>query len=158
MDGDELASDSPITSGLTGSVMLWASPVKAEAKAGDDQHRVDVLLKSSQASWLADPPDVEIKLKENDAPTDHAWIIPLPMPGKTPPLAPKKHRTGGTTLAGLGKEFSGLWIGVFNADPSNERSYELTVTLRRKPPVEVKTEMKPPAQSPVAGKFFGRKK
>ena len=107
---------------------------------------------------LADPPDVEIKLKENDAPTDHAWLITLPMPGKVQPLAPRKHRTGGTTLAGFGKEFSGLWIGVFNADPSNERSYELAVTLRRKPPVEVKKEMTPPAQSPVAGKFFGKKR
>jgi hypothetical protein len=106
---------------------------------------------------LAEPPDVEIKLKENDAPTDHAWLITLPMPGKTQSLAPKKHRTGGTTVAGLGKDVSGLWIGVFNADPSNERSYELAVTLRRRPPVEVKKEMKPPAQSPVAGRFFGRK-
>ena len=60
-------------------------------------------------------------------------------------------------MAGLGKDVSGLWIGVFNADPSNERSYELAVTLRRRPPVEVKKEMKPPAQSPVAGRFFGRK-
>ncbi|HEY2994040.1 MAG TPA: hypothetical protein VGM22_14585 [Methylomirabilota bacterium] len=108
---------------------------------------------------LADPPDVEIKLKENDTPSDHAWLIPLPMPGKVQPLAPKKHRTGGTTLPGLGKEFSGLWIGLFNADPSNERSYELSVILRRKPPAEApRAAIKPPAESPVAGRFFGRRK
>ena len=105
----------------------------------------------------ADPPDVEIKLLENDAPTDHAWLITLPMPGKVQPLAPKRHRTGGTTLTGLGKEFSGLWIGVFNADPSNERSYELSIALRRKPPTEAPRQMSAPALSPVAGKFFGRK-
>ncbi len=52
MTGDELASWSPITSGLTGSVMHWASPVVADAKVGDDEHRVDVLLSSSDASWL----------------------------------------------------------------------------------------------------------
>ncbi len=107
---------------------------------------------------LADPPNVEIKLKENDAPTDHAWLITLPMPGKVQPLAPKRHRTGGTTLPGLGKDFSGLWIGVFNADPSHERSYELSITLRRKPPTEAPKQIKAPAESPVAGKFFGRKK
>ena len=74
-------------------------------------------------------------------------------------LAPKKHRTGGTTLPGLGKEFSGLWIGLFNADPSNERSYELSVILRRKPPAEApRAAIKPPAESPMAGKFFGRKR
>ena len=108
---------------------------------------------------LADPPDVEIKLKENDSPSDHAWLITLPMPGKVQPLAPKKHRTGGTTLSGLGREFSGLWIGLFNADPSNERSYELAVTLRRKPPAEApKQTIKAPAESPVAGKFFGKRR
>ncbi|HTO11053.1 MAG TPA: hypothetical protein VMQ51_05735 [Candidatus Binatia bacterium] len=107
---------------------------------------------------LADPPDVEIKLKENDAPTDHAWLVTLPMPGKVQPLAPRKHRTGGTTLPGLGRDFSGLWIGVFNADPSNERSYELTITLRRKPPTEAPKTIKPPAQNPLAGKFFGKKR
>lgn len=106
---------------------------------------------------LADPPDVEIKLKENDAPTDHAWLITLPTADKAEKLVPKKHRTGGTTLAGFGKDFSGVWIGVFNADPSSERSYELSVALRRKPPVEAKREIKPPAQSPIAGRFFGRK-
>jgi hypothetical protein len=106
---------------------------------------------------LADPPDVEIRLKENDAPTDHAWLIALPMPGaQAAPLAPKKHRTGGTTLAGFGKDFGALWIAVFNADPSNERTYELELTLRRKPPTEAPRAMKAPAQSPVAGKFFGR--
>ena len=107
---------------------------------------------------LIEPPDVEIKLKENDAPSDHAWLITLPMPGKTQPLAPKKHRTGGTTLAGFGKDFSELWIGVFNADPSNERSYELSIALRRKPPAEAPKGMKAPAASPIAGRFFGRKR
>jgi len=86
--------------------------------------------------------------------------VTLPMPGKVQPLAPKKHRTGGTTLPGLGKEFSGLWIGVFNADPSNDRSYELAVTLRRKPPTEApKPGAKAaPAPPPTSGKFFGRKR
>jgi len=78
------------------------------------------------------------------------------MPGKSQPLAPKKHRTGGTTLPGFGKDFSELWIGVFNADPSNERSYELSIALRRKPPTDAPKGMKPPAPSPIAGKFFGR--
>jgi ABC-2 type transport system permease protein len=52
MLGDQIASSNPITSGMTGSVMHWASPVKAEAKVGDDTHRVDVLLRSSDSSWL----------------------------------------------------------------------------------------------------------
>jgi ABC-2 type transport system permease protein len=52
MDGDQVSSSNAITSGLAGSVMHWASPVKADAKVGDDEHRVDVLLRSSAGSWL----------------------------------------------------------------------------------------------------------
>jgi ABC-2 type transport system permease protein len=53
MDGDEVSSSSVITAGLTGSVMHWASPIKAEAKVGGDTHNVTVLLRSSDASWLS---------------------------------------------------------------------------------------------------------
>ncbi len=52
MNGDQVLASSVITGGLAGSVMHWASPVKADAKAGDDEHRVDVLLRSSEGSWL----------------------------------------------------------------------------------------------------------
>jgi len=100
---------------------------------------------------LADPPDLEIKLKENDAASDHAWLITLPVTGKAEPLAPRKHRPGGTTLPGFGKEFGTLWIAVYNADPSSERVYELAVTLRRKPPEVFKPGTVPP------GKFFGKR-
>jgi hypothetical protein len=105
---------------------------------------------------LTDPPDVEIKLRNNDAPSDHAWLVTLPASGKAPSLAPRRHRTGGTTLAELGREFSGLWMGVFNADPSNDHRYELEITLRRKPP-----PAPPPgarAAAPPSTKFFGRKR
>jgi ABC-2 type transport system permease protein len=59
MDGDQVASSSMITGGLTGSVMHWASPVKAEAKVGDDEHRVEALLKSSDGSWLTTSTQVQ---------------------------------------------------------------------------------------------------
>jgi ABC-2 type transport system permease protein len=59
MDGDQLASSNLITSGLTGSVMHWASPVKADAKVGDDEHRVEVLLRSSDAAWRTSSTMVE---------------------------------------------------------------------------------------------------
>ncbi|HEX8109135.1 MAG TPA: Gldg family protein [Kofleriaceae bacterium] len=59
MDGGQVASSSMITGGLTGSVMHWASPVKADAKAGDDEHRVEVLLRSSDGSWLTTSTQVE---------------------------------------------------------------------------------------------------
>ena len=63
MDGDEMSSSNMITAGLTGSVMHWASPVKAEAKVGDDQHSVDALLHSSDGTWLTTSTSVEPNLK-----------------------------------------------------------------------------------------------
>lgn len=63
MDGDEVASSSVITGGLTGSVMHWASPVKADAKVGDDEHRVEVLLRSSEGSWLTTSTQIEPNLR-----------------------------------------------------------------------------------------------
>jgi hypothetical protein len=52
-----------ITSGLTGSVLHWAAPVKADAKVGDDAHTVDVLLRSSDASWRTSSLTVEPDLR-----------------------------------------------------------------------------------------------
>jgi len=106
---------------------------------------------------LADPPDVEIHLKENGAPTDHAWILTLAAPGKPQALAPRKHRVGGTKLAELGQEFGGAWIAVFNADPNSEKSYELSIALRRKAPIPPKIDVKAAAAA-TASKFFGRKR
>ena len=103
---------------------------------------------------LADPPNVEIKLKENDAPTDHAWLVTLPAPGKAQPAAPRKLRVGGTRLEELGRQFSGFWMGVFNADPGNDRSYELSIILRRKPP-PLPPDPKPGAK-PAPERFFGK--
>lgn len=59
LDGDQLASSSAITSGLAGAVMHFASPVKAEAKVGDDQRKVDVLLRSSSGAWTTTSTNVQ---------------------------------------------------------------------------------------------------
>jgi hypothetical protein len=83
---------------------------------------------------LADPPNVEMRLTENDAPTDHGWLVTLPASAQGQPAAPRKHRPGGTTLEELGPQFGGFWLAVFNADPRNDRVYELSIILRRKPP------------------------
>lgn len=53
MDGDQLAPGHAITGGIAGSVLHYASPVKAQDKVGDDKRHVDVLLRSSSESWLS---------------------------------------------------------------------------------------------------------
>ena len=106
---------------------------------------------------LTDPADVEIHLKENNAPSDHAWLLPQAVPGKPQALAPRKQRVGGTKLTDLGREFGGLWIAVFNADPNSDKRYELSITLRRQAPVAPKVDAKA-APAATASKFFGRKR
>ena len=90
----------------------------------------------------------------SDAPTDHAWLVTLPAPDKAQPAAPRKHRVGGTTLEELGRQFSGFWMGVFNADPSNDRVYELSIILRRKPP-PLPPDPKP-APKNASDRYFGK--
>ncbi|HVV82529.1 MAG TPA: Gldg family protein [Kofleriaceae bacterium] len=63
VDGDQLASSNLITSGLTGAVMHWTSPVKADAKVGDDTHKVVNLLRSSSDSWQTTSTDVNPNLR-----------------------------------------------------------------------------------------------
>jgi hypothetical protein len=98
---------------------------------------------SVQAEELAEPIDLEVHLKENEMATDRAWIVVAPMSGK--PEAPRKHRAGGTKLERLGKEHRAVWIAAFNSDPNAEKTYQLTVTLKRKAPA-----MAPKAESQAA--------
>jgi hypothetical protein len=103
-----------------------------------------------EAGELTDPPDVEIKLKENDSVSDRAWIVSVPVTGK--PEAPKKQKAGGTVVPELGKQHRLVWIGVFNPDPNNDKRYELTITLKRKPraAAPAAATFAPPKPSPFA--------
>jgi hypothetical protein len=82
------------------------------------------------ADTLKEPVDVEIKLKENDAVSDKAWIVQTPTSGK--PEAGKRLRAGGTTVEALGKDYRAVLIAVFNSDPNADKRYELCITLKHK--------------------------
>jgi hypothetical protein len=86
---------------------------------------------SVAADRLKQPVDVEIKLKENDAGSDKAWVIQVPMSGKPDTRRP---RAGGITVEGLGQDVRTVLIAVFNSDPGADKRYELSITLKRKAP------------------------
>ncbi|HEY4176267.1 MAG TPA: Gldg family protein [Kofleriaceae bacterium] len=65
-DGTQLG-DSLVTNGLSGSVMHWSSPVKAEEKAGDDTHDVKVLLRTTGNAWLSTSTKIEPDLERYPA-------------------------------------------------------------------------------------------
>ncbi len=84
------------------------------------------------AADLKEPRSVDVKLQENRAGSDHAWLLMMPAVGRAD-LKSELVRImpEGTSLPGLGKEFATLWVAVFNTDPGAEKKYELALGLRR---------------------------
>lgn len=74
--------------------------------------------------------NVEVHLKEEDAPSDHAWLLVQAVKGGKPEI--RRQKVLGTTLPELGKDYAGLWVAIFNTDPNADKRYELTLNLRRK--------------------------
>jgi class 3 adenylate cyclase len=75
--------------------------------------------------------DVDFKVTVNGKPSDLAWYLTLRMSlivRSEPKLMPKE----GISLPGLGREYAGAWVAVFNPDPDAPASYELIVAV--KPP------------------------
>jgi ABC-2 type transport system permease protein len=79
LTGDQL-SDSVITSGLPGADMHWTALVTADAKVGDDEHVVDVLMRSSDHAWLQTTPSIQPNLKDGGK-------DPFPEPAEADKLA-----------------------------------------------------------------------
>jgi hypothetical protein len=107
---------------------------------------------SVAADKLKEPVDVEIKLKENGAGSDKAWVIQVPMSGKPDT---RRSRAGGITVEALGRDVRTVLTAVFNSDPSADKLYELSITLKRKAPTLGKPDPARPAairQSPFAPK------
>lgn len=73
---------------------------------------------------------IEVHLKEDGAPSDRAWLLVQAVKGGKPEI--RRQKVLGTTLPELGKDYAGLWVAVFNIDPSADKRYELTFELRRK--------------------------
>jgi hypothetical protein len=86
----------------------------------------------SVAADLKEPRAIEAKLTENRAGSDQAWLLTMPPAGRAD-LKPEVVRLAreGTTLPGLGKDYTTLWVAVFNTDPSAEKRCELTLGLRK---------------------------
>jgi hypothetical protein len=72
---------------------------------------------------------LEIRLAEKSAPSDQAWLVMIPRTGAA---QARRHERQGTTISGMGKDYTAVWIGVFNTDAEAERRFELTVGVRKK--------------------------
>jgi class 3 adenylate cyclase len=79
---------------------------------------------------LKTPRDLDIRLAADGQPSDRAWYITL----KTSLLVrsePKLLPMTGVSLPGLGREHAGAWVALFNPEPDEIVTHELTVTVRQ---------------------------
>lgn len=87
--------------------------------------------------------DVELKLTADDQPSDRAWYLTV-WDSLSVRSDPKLLPMAGVPLPGLGRHHFGVWVAVFNPDPAEVVTYELTVSVKQ------------PGQSSPAASRFGR--
>ena len=74
--------------------------------------------------------DVEVRLREDDRPSDRAWYLTV-RDSLSVRSDPKLVPLSGVPLPGLGRHHFGVWVAVFNPDPEDVVTYELAVSVRR---------------------------
>ena len=66
----------------------------------------------------------------DDRPSDRAWYLTV-RDSLSVRSDPKLVPLAGVPLPGLGRHHFGVWVAVFNPDPEDVVTYELTVSVRR---------------------------
>ena len=73
-----------------------------------------------------------VNVTMDGAPSDAAWLVTIPSPGKaTAKMGARRVAGDGTALPGLGRDYCALWIGAFNADPAAEHQCDVTIGLKK---------------------------
>jgi hypothetical protein len=75
---------------------------------------------------LKEPRDVVVRLTEEGNVSRQAWLLVQHM-GYV--AAPRRQSDEGTALPGLGRNYGGVWIAVFNPTPTGARSFEVTLSV-----------------------------
>jgi class 3 adenylate cyclase len=75
---------------------------------------------------LKEPRDVVVRLTEEGNVSRQAWLLVQHM-GYV--AAPRRQSDEGTALPGLGRNYGGVWIAVFNSAPSAVRSFEVILNV-----------------------------
>ncbi len=73
-----------------------------------------------------------LRISEKGVPSDQAWVVSVGGRGGAPQA--RRHVPQGTVINGLGREFTSVWVGLFNADAENEKRYDVTVEVSRRQP------------------------
>jgi len=72
------------------------------------------------------------KVLVDGAPSDSGWVASVPAAGRaSDEMEIQRIAAGGLHVPGLGTDHAALWVALFNPDPETDRSYELSVLLRK---------------------------
>jgi class 3 adenylate cyclase len=82
---------------------------------------------------LKESRDVDVQLTENGTPSDAAIVLTL-RSDQSLQATPKRQGKPSTRYEGLGRNFSALWIAVFNSDPQEEKPFDLVFNMRAPAP------------------------
>jgi class 3 adenylate cyclase len=99
------------------------------------EHRIALTLPALTARFfcirrgeLREARDIVIKLTEGGEPSTAAWALSL-RSDQLMAAPPKRCGAEGLSVEGFGKNYSALWLTVFNSDPELDKTYELTASL-----------------------------
>ncbi|MGH7312104.1 MAG: hypothetical protein ACREJV_02945, partial [Candidatus Rokuibacteriota bacterium] len=117
------------------------------------EHRITLTLAPLTARFvcirrgeLREARDIAIKLTEGGEPSSAAWALSL-RSDQLMAAPPKRCGAQGISVEGFGKNYSALWLALFNGDPERDKAYELTASL---------SPQGMPAAAPRRSVFTGR--
>jgi class 3 adenylate cyclase len=84
----------------------------------------------AKSGKLRTPRDVDVRLTSDEAPSDRGWYLSVrdSLSGRSDP---KLIPTAGATIPNLGRDNFGVWVAVFNPNPVEVVTYELSLTVRQ---------------------------
>ena len=73
-----------------------------------------------------------LRISEKGVPCDQAWVVTIGARGGA--AQAKRHIPQGTVINGIGREYTSVWVGLFNSDAENEKRYDVTIEVTRRQP------------------------
>lgn len=133
-------SDTATTVFTRPTARIGDSTQKAERSTQDQQRFVDrqfivevapltTRFFRVEAAEVREPRAVDIRLSERGAPSDQAWLVMTPRAGVA---QARRQERQASMIAGVGRDYTAVWIAVFNTDTQTDKRFELTIGVRKR--------------------------
>jgi len=102
------------------------------------EHKLSLQLPALTARFvllsaeLKDAHGLEAALRVNGTPSDNGWVVTVPGSHRTSAKIDARPLTAeGTQVPAIGRDWTTVWIAIFNAQPRTEAKYDLSLTLKK---------------------------